>query len=209
MREFKDAARKKLMKAIEENAEYLGHRWLKLDKDSEDDTIQELGTPTSVCKKMRSQTYMIAVMTPDKTAITNVFATMTEIANHFSTCPSNVSLLLHGTGRLQGNWISKWEDCPNNLREIYLRTHTLPSKPRVNANSQAVNQLNEETGELIKSYGTYTDIVKEYKCSYTTIKKAIKTKTSFRGFKWELSQPELQPSAELQTAVDETELMAM
>jgi lysyl-tRNA synthetase class I len=84
-----------------------------------------------------------------------------------------------------GHYWKKYDDCSDELKTTYNKS--LPEKSISNI-SIKINILNKSTNEIVKTYNSVSDIIKEFQISRLTrltLNKICKNKTVYKNFLFE------------------------
>lgn len=170
-----------LKKAIEKKTIYKGFRWLYLNRDLPDDTLQDIGESKNI---INQNLELIAMLDINKENIINVFPdqkTAAQSRNLKSVCGIQNSIRLN---RLcSGHYFCHFSKCSDELKTKYLLYNTLPAIPRRH-NAIKVKQLNPITNEVINEYNSYEDIRIKFQIGAKKLKTVIKDGEVYKGFKW-------------------------
>ena len=181
--ELFDATRTGIKNAIQNNTIYKNFRWMELDRNLSDDTIQQL-SETKNTKTIKIG--YVAMLNMDKNKIVKVFSDQKSICIEFKFKNiSGVSSAIKRGSLSRGGYFVMWSDCDKKLQDEYLKNNQLPEK-RVANNSTQINQLHPITKNLIKTFGSIDDVIKEYKISRKTLKNAYEYDIICKGYKWQL-----------------------
>jgi hypothetical protein len=171
----------KLKAAIENKTIYIGDRWLFLDRELPDDTVQEIGISVEINTPKNA---FVAMLDIDKSKIVEVYQNQKEasIARQLKSSSAIYKSITNGN-LSSGHYFQYFEDCSENLKQAFFeRGGTLP-KFYINKGI-VVKQINHVTNEVVKEFPSILDLQKHFQVSSKTIKKAIKTGEVLKGFKW-------------------------
>jgi prophage antirepressor-like protein len=180
---MQDASRNMILNAIDNNTIYKNFRWLKLNREMPDDTVQELpDTVESICVNNG----FVAMLNLDKTRIEKVFSDQKAASEDrkFKTGAAICKAIKCDT-QSGGHYFKMWFDCDDELKKEYLSREQLPAKRKA-INAISVQKLNPITKTLIKEYTSMEEVLKEYKISRVSIKKAAENDYIICGFKWKI-----------------------
>lgn len=168
-------------KACDRDYMYAGYRWMTLDRNLDDDTIQQL-RPAMEKKEIR--TGYVVELSPDETSIVKVYANFKEASrlNGFLSDGAVQKRMQKGE-YLNGNIIRSWSECSDALQESYKKKVLLPPRP-VNGRHVRILKLDAVTREVVHEYNTMTEAVTKVRCAHRTLKSAIAKCTRLRGFLW-------------------------
>jgi prophage antirepressor-like protein len=172
-----------IRKAINNKTIYKDHRWLYLDRDLPDDTVQDLGE-TKIIKNMNLG--FIAMLDINKQNIVHVFKNQLEASTsrHLKSTNCIYKSIKHGT-LCSGHYFYVWDKCNEEMKEKYLENNTLPESDRRH-NAIKVNQIHPITNEVVKVFLSYTDIMHDYQVSLRKIKQVMNNNEIYKGYKWQL-----------------------
>ena len=151
-----------IRKAIINKTIYKDHRWLYLDRDLPDDTVQDLGE-TKIIKNMNLG--FIAMLDINKQNIVHVFKNQSEAATsrHLKSTNCIYKSIKHGA-LCSGHYFYLWDKCNEGMKLKYLENNTLPESDRRH-NAIKVNQIHPITNEVVKVFLSYTDIMHDFQVS--------------------------------------------
>jgi prophage antirepressor-like protein len=172
-----------IRKAIINKTIYKDHRWLYLDRELPDDTVQNLGE-TKIIKNMNLG--LIAMLDINKENIIHVFKNQMDAATsrHLKSTMCIYNSIKHGT-LCSGHYFYLWDKCNEEMKQKYLENNTLPESDRRH-NAIKVNQIHPITNEVVKVFLSYTDIMHDYQVSLRKIKQVMNNNEIYKGYKWEL-----------------------
>jgi len=172
---------KTIRNAINYNYTYKNFRWLFLDRDLPDDTIQIL--PETVEHKINPVDYIV-MLDNTKTKIIEIFSNQYEAAQNrklaSTTCIYNS---IKKNKECKGHYFCYYNDCPNELKEKYLETNRLPEFKR-RFNAIKVNQINPYDDSIVKTFNSYSEIELKFQIGMTKLKEVINNKEIYKGYKW-------------------------
>jgi hypothetical protein len=172
-----------IRKAINNKTIYKDHRWLHLDRELPDDTIQNLGE-TKIIKIMNLG--LIAMLDINKEYIIHVFKNQTVAATsrHLKSTMCIYNSIKNDT-LCSGHYFYLWNKCNEEIKQKYLENNTLPVTDRRH-NAIKVNQIHPITNEIVKVFLSYTDIMHDFQVSLRKIKQVMNNNEIYKGYKWEL-----------------------
>ena len=167
--------------AIKNNYEYNNHRWMFLDRNLPDDTVQTL---PELQEHKINPTDFVAMLDFNKENIVKVFEDQLAACAHMQLKSTLCIYKSIRQGALcRGHHFMYFTEVPEELRNKYLEYNTLPEVKR-RYNSISVKQINPINNEVIKEYQSYTDIVREFQMSLCKIKKIIASGEVYKGYIW-------------------------
>ncbi len=172
-----------IRKAIINKTIYKDHRWLYLDRDLPDDTVQDLGE-TKIIKNMNLG--FIAMLDINKQNIVHVFKNQSEAATsrHLKSTNCIYKSIKHGA-LCSGHYFYLWDKCNEGMKLKYLENNTLPESDRRH-NAIKVNQIHPITNEVVKVFLSYTDIMHDFQASLRKLKQVMNNNEIYKGYKFQL-----------------------
>ena len=178
---FQDSSKNIIHTAIENNTVYKNYRWMKLDRDLPDDTIQEL-PPTKETPLVKIG--FVAMLNMEKNKIIEVFPDhKSAAANRKFKSGAPITRAVNCGTQSGGHYFQMWFDCSPELKEEYLSRAQLPDK-LITSCSIPIEKRNALTNKVIKTYSSITDVIKEHQLSRISLKKAIEFEYVLHGFRW-------------------------
>ena len=172
-----------IRKAIINKTIYKDHRWLYLDRDLPDDTVQDLGE-TKIIKNMNLG--FIAMLDINKENIVHVFKNQLEAATSRHLKSNNcIYKSIKNDTLCSGHYFYLWDKCNEEMKLKYLENNTLPQSDRRH-NAIKVNQIHPITDEVVKVFLSYTDIMHDFQVSLRKIKQVMNNNEIYKGYKWQL-----------------------
>ena len=175
MNENKDIKRPSINKAVQENTIYCGFRWLLVERNLDPSIINNI-SPT---KQTRSQnTGYIAQINKEQTEIVNVFIDRktAAIENGFESTSALDNPVKNFT-LSKGFYYKLYEDCENDLREIFEEKNN--GSPLLYKNG--IGQYDSENN-LVNIFVCKYDCIKSLKMSDKTLTKALDKNIQYNGF---------------------------
>jgi hypothetical protein len=169
-----------LIATINNKSLYNEHRWVYLNRDLPDDTVQDIGE-TVIKTKYKNE--LVAMLDIDKKEIVNIFINQKEasIARKLKSSASINHSILHGN-ICSGHYFQYYNDCSEELKNKYIESgKELPIKK---TKGITIKQYNYENGELINEYPSLLDVQIKYQVSNKSLKNAIKTGEVLKNFIW-------------------------
>jgi prophage antirepressor-like protein len=168
--------------AINKKIEYRGHRWVYLDKELPDNTIQDIGDNNTTIRRIPID--FIAMLDIDNKYIINVFESQSEAAKsrHLSTT-SSIYNSIKNNALCKGHRFKFFSKCTEEQKNKYLENNKLPENNR-NFNSKKVKQINPITNEVMVIYNSFTELRSKLQIGSTKIKQVIKDDEIYKGYKW-------------------------
>ena len=175
MNENKDIKRPSINKAVQENTIYCGFRWLLVERNLDPNIINNI-SPT---KQTRSQnTGYIAQINKEQTEIVNVFIDRktAAIENGFESSSALDNPVKNFT-LTKGFYYKLYEDCENDLREIFEEKNN--GSPLLYKNG--IGQYDSENN-LVNTFVCKYNCIKSLKMSDKTLAKALDKNIQYNGF---------------------------
>lgn len=168
--------------AIKKKIEYRGFRWVYLDKDLPNDTIQDIGENNTTIRRIPID--FIAMLDIDNKYIINVFENQSEAAKsrHLLTTSSIYNSIKNNV-LCKGHHFNFYNKCTEEQKNKYLENNKLPERIR-HFNSIKVKQINPITNEIMEIHDSFTAIRSKFQISLAKIKQVIKDDEIYRGYKW-------------------------
>lgn len=182
--EFVPGATKNMIAlAIDNKTMYKKYRWLRLERSLPNDTVQVLGKTT------KSKTLQIGdVAMFNKEKIEMVFCDQKAAAENRGFSIPAITKAIKMSTLSGGHYFKYWFDCDTDDKEDYLaRGGVLPEK-RVRANALQIQKLHPKSGDIIHMYTSIQDVVKEYRMTRATLKKASDQGSIACDYKWHIME---------------------
>lgn len=174
-RDQAETVQHRIKKAIDDNMIYIGYRWMRLERNLPDNTIQNL-EPTEGVSVYREY---VAMLNSDQNRIEQVFY------RKFKNGTTVYNSMKNGTISTTGNYFKVWQECSQELRDDYTSRESLPDKEEVTRRRKIeIQQLDPINKNVIKTFDSIKDVMKEYKVGNITIKNAIEFGDVVKGYKW-------------------------
>jgi prophage antirepressor-like protein len=171
-----------LKRAIADASVYKGFRWAELARELPDDHVQTLA-PTNEAVAPLQKGYVV-MLSLDKTEIVDVFCDQKAAAeNRQFKSLAAISKAIKCQTKSGGHYFQMWDDVPDELREAWLRDHTLPTK-RAHVNGKGVRQIDPATGACVREFASIGDVLKEFKVGRATLQRAIEHDLLCKGIRW-------------------------
>ena len=173
-------SRSSVDRACKERTEYKGYRWLYLDRNLDDYTIQDIGE-TVVDKKPHSG--FVATLDPSKKYVTDVFLHFKALSfdQGFKSGGAIQKRMNKGQPLDDGRHIVKWDDVEDKIQNDWLKDNVLP---KIKAPGIKINRLDKNTLDIIQTYGTMNEVLINYPSAARTLRSAIEGGVVHHGYKW-------------------------
>lgn len=186
-RQVQGASFSQIKFAAKNNTEYLGHRWLLVDRDGPNASDART-IPETVVTRLR-RTGLVAKMNADQSQVLQVFAKQSEAAEHIGQQASAMSQSLKFSTMLSNYYWKFWTDVSETIQQEYLTRGTLPHATAVeNTRGTRVEKSHPDTGEVVETFSSITDAVKKIRISRKTIRLVSERNTVYQGHKWKPSR---------------------
>jgi hypothetical protein len=158
---------------------YLGYRWHLIDRnDPNPNEVKNIGDTRESVKRTVD---FIAMLNIEKTKILKVFKLQKDAAKHISQHTSAVCSALKYQNPLAGYYWSFWKDLSENIKNDYTQSENLPDNLK-NIRGISINKIDPNTNNIIQTYPSIVETVKELHISPRKLKEICKTNEIFRGF---------------------------
>ena len=171
-----------IMKAIREKKVYKEHRWVYLERNLPDDTVQNIGC---TIESTQARIGYVAMLNLQKTEVVRVFADQKAAAEDrqfVGGAPISKSIRCGTTSG--GHYFQMWCDVDEKLKEAYLQQNALPTK-RPSPKAKRYQRLHPVTKECIEVHDSVQDIVRRFKCSRRTLFNAVQGGYLLKGYFFE------------------------
>jgi hypothetical protein len=168
-----------IKKAHQNKTLYLDHRWNFIMNRNEPNLQKARDIGDTVVTQERNQG-QVAMLNIDKTKILKVFKLSKDAAKEILQHPSAMCSAIKHSTPLNNYYWTRWENVAESLRDAFLESNELPSKPK-NIRGIKIKLLHPNTNEIIKIFSSYTDIQKELKISVKKIKECMEKNDSYNG----------------------------
>ena len=175
----KTASFSAVKKAHQHKTLYLDYRWHFIT-NRQDPTInlpQSIGETVITQERNQGQ---VAMLNIDKTKILKVFKIAKDAAKEILQHPSAMCTAIKHLSPLNNHYWMRWENLDISLQADFLRSNTLPIKPK-NVRGIQIKAMDPITNQLVKTFASYTDLQKELNISVKTIKKLIENNEIYNG----------------------------
>lgn len=170
-----------LKNAIQNKSIYAGYRWMYLDRNLPDDTVQEIGESVRVNTPKNA---FVAMLDIDKSRIVAVYQNQKSAAAARKLKSSSAIYQSIMRGNLSsGHYFKYYDDCSDELKHEFLNSGGTLPEMHINK-GVSVKQIHHITGEILKEYPSILDVQKHFQISSKCIKKAIETGEIVKGYRW-------------------------
>lgn len=180
-REYKDMNLTHLKYAVRHRLLYNDHRWYFVSRTEEDPRkVFDIGNTET---HPTNRTEMICMIDKNKTSIEKVFALQKEAAKEIGQSPASIcSSIKYGSLCNDKYWMF-WSAVSKTMKDQYLESNTLPNKYQ-HSRGIKIEQIDSETREVIKTYDSYSEVVKHVVTSAKSVKKASMNDMVCSGYRW-------------------------
>ena len=175
----KTASFSAIKKAYQHKTIYLDYRWHFITNRQELDLQKPRVIGETVITHERNQG-QVAMLNVDKTKIIKVFKLAKDAANEILQHPSAMCTAIKHSSPLSDHYWMRWENVDVSLQNDFLQSNILPIKQK-NVRGTKIKLLHPITNEIVKLFGSYTDIQKELKISVKKIKDLIESNEIYQG----------------------------
>lgn len=170
-----------LITAIKERRLYRGFRWLFLNRNFDDNTVQELGPTVHVNSVTSGSIAKIDI----EGEIKDVYPDQrTATTKNGLKSPATIHAALRTNALCNGHYFKYFVKCDNAVTAAWLAAGNLLPDPIKRTTSKVVKQVDHITGDLVKEWASIIDVQKALNISRKCLKNAIVTGEVVRGFKW-------------------------
>lgn len=171
-----------LKQAAERNTIYKGYRWLLVDKDKPNIKYELNETQPIINTNPNS---LIAKINICGTKIVEVYPSQkyAAIANKFNSY-SEMSKALAKSRLARGYYWKRYDDCSVELKSTFNKQ--LPQKLKRNNGGKKVNLIHKNTKQIVKTYDSVSDVLKEFQMSRVTLKKICDNKEVYKNWLFEI-----------------------
>ena len=179
-----NASRNMILSAIEKGALYKRYRWVRLDRQLPDDTIQIL---TLTLDSVSSQRGDIAMLNLAKTKIEMVFCDQKEAAEDRQfKCIAPISKAVRMSTQSGGHYFKYWFDCDQSMKEEYIARGGIMPDKRVRSNAIKIQKLDPVSNNVVATYSSIEEVIKEFRVTRTSLKSAAENGQIVGGFHWKI-----------------------
>lgn len=162
---------------------YNGYRWHLVNRnDPKPNEVKEIGDSIVPRQKLEG---MVGMLNEDMNQIEKVFNKQKEAAEYIEKTVSAMSRAINYKTKLSNKYFILWDMIDEELQNKYLENNTLPEITD-KQKGKKIHKINPDTNEIIKTYLSITDIIKELKISAKTIRKYCNNNLIYNGYKWKL-----------------------
>ena len=170
-----------LKSAVKNKSIYKNFRWFIVDKKLQNEKY-DIGETKCITNNIPNE--FIAMLDINKENIIEVYASQKHAskARKFSNGAAICKAIKQGS-QSSGHYWQKYDDCSEDLKATYNKP--LPEKSTKNI-AIKVNLLDKTSNEIIKTYDSVSDLIKEFQISRLTLNKICKNKTIYKNFLFEM-----------------------
>ncbi|CBN80417.1 EsV-1-117 [Ectocarpus siliculosus] len=171
-----------VLKACEGDFIYAGYRWMQLDRNLDDDTVQQL-RPTILKKNIHKG--WVALLSSDESEVAELYPDFKTAAeqNGFLSLGALQKRRKKGD-KIHGHVIRPWSECGDELQKLY--RGTFPDKT-IGGKHIRVLKMDPVTKEVLHEYETINEVMAKIRCAHRTLKSAIAKGVELRGYLWKFA----------------------
>ncbi|RKO87123.1 hypothetical protein BDK51DRAFT_45329 [Blyttiomyces helicus] len=168
-----------LLRAIENNSIYMGHRWWKVADDLDENVVHDL--PETV--ELRQQTTGYVVKLENDGEIKMVFVDQrAAMAYEKFKSTGTISNAIKSGKPCHHHIFKMFSDCSPEMQNKWLETNELPTKAK--ANGKRVARYSPVDGSFQEEYSNIGDVLKIFQLGRATLMKAIENDSICKNWKW-------------------------
>jgi len=170
--------------SAEKNTVYNGYRWFFI-KGTDQPIKYEIPPNVEI---ISSIPYYIAMLNKEKNKILKVFAGLAEAIKGININRKHTIIESIKNNKLVHSryYFAVFNNCDENLKREYLRKNRLPEL--ILNRGTKINQIDIKTKEVIKTYNSISDVLKQFCISRQTLKDACENGEAKKGFLWEFRE---------------------
>ena len=184
-----DAARKvpnssnsQIKAAVVHKLVYLGYRWVTIKRDHENARIaHDIGPNFEDTKPKKSG--LIAMLNLDLNIVEQVFQLQKDVAAYVLQKPSAICNAIKYATPISGKYFVMWDDVQDDVKLTF--TSELPGR-KENIMGHRIQQLDPNTREVVTTFSSIADVVKQFNMSPKTVKSITAKDTLYKGFYWKM-----------------------
>ena len=183
IRNIKDTSFTGIKNAATYNRLYKGYRWYFVNRnDPNPNEIKDIGETIVPNQK---NVEFIALLDIKMENIEKVFIKQKDISKFLNQNESAVCRAINFKLPLSNKYLIYWHLISNELQDNYLKSNTLPLLTD-KQNGKKVQKIDPKTNEIIKTYLSIVDAIKDLKISPKTIKKINNDNSIYNDYKLKL-----------------------
>lgn len=159
---------------------YKGYRWHLVNRnDPKPNEVKEIGASIIPRQKLEG---FIAMLDDKMTNVEKIFVKQKDAAKYIEQNESALSRAINYKIKLSNKYFMHWDSLNQDIKNKYLENNTLPvitEKQR----GKKIHLINPDTNEIIKTYLSIVDAIKELKIAPKTIKSHNANNTIYNGYK--------------------------
>ena len=168
-----------IYKAVKDNRIYHNFRWNFIE-DTDDPKIANI-EPTNEYRFKASANNTIIKLNSNKTKILDSFSTKHDLEEHLNIGRLKMSQIINKNEIYNNHYYIEYKNCPQELLDKYDK----PINKMVPKYSKIIEQTNVISNQSL-IFNSLTEIYNKLGITSATIMKAVKNKTVYAGYKWEL-----------------------
>lgn len=171
-----------LRNASKNNTIYKGYRWLFVNRNEQPpitipDTIEN--------KHKEPEIKFIAMIDITQTKILQVFPNQKEAAKARLMKANSFHRAIKNGSISSGHYWKYFENCTIEMQNEYLKDNSLPEK-YISPCGKKVQQICPITKNILKTYDSNRDVIKQFKMSVTSLKKYSESGEIHNGYIWKI-----------------------
>ena len=179
-RDIKTLSFTQLKLAASTRTVYNNSRWFLVERSEDPDKVYDIGETVETRER---NTGFVCMMNQEQTRVEQVFRLQKEAAQYIDQHVSAVSTAVKHNKPLSNKYWKLWDTLSEEIQNIYLQTNSLPETYK-NVRGIKVQQIDSISGNVLKTYNSLSDVIKEHNISVKTIKTASKNGTVHANYKW-------------------------
>jgi len=181
-RVIQNASKSRILNAIAEHTLYMGYRWARVSDDQDDDRVVKDLPPVKVFKK--STHGLVAKLDKDAKTIKEVFSNQREAMKEAQLAsPGSISVAIKNNTLSRGHRYMMYDNCTPEQRAAYEDDHG--DFNIIESGGVKTHRLHSRTRIRLETYANIETVVKKFRVSRATLKKAVSNKTLLKNFYWE------------------------
>jgi hypothetical protein len=181
-REVNDISPAPLRSAAKNNTIYKGYRWVFICRN---DTPPESISPTIETKHKSPDVHFVAMIDIKKTQIMAVYKNQKEATEARNMKCNSFNRAINLGTISSGHYWKFFDKCSEEMKTEYLSHSQLPKK-YVSPCGKNVQQIDPQTGQVLKTYTSNREVIKLFQIAAVTLRNVAKTGEITKGYKWKI-----------------------
>lgn len=181
-REVDDISPAPLRSAAKNNTIYKGYRWVFIRRN---DTPPESISPTIETKHKSPDVHFVAMIDIKKTQIMAVYKNQKEATEARNMKCNSFNRAINLGTISSGHYWNFFDKCSEEMKTEYLSHSQLPKK-YVSPCGKNVQQIDPQTGQVLKTYTSNREVIKLFQIAAVTLRNVAKTGEITKGYKWKI-----------------------